>query len=72
MHKPMVVFDVKNKEHRQYFHNFLNNWKWSACPVRFIIDDDSEDLVHCISKKIMNYYLKKEFDNHERNLHSKK
>jgi len=59
--RPFVVFDPKNKDHRNYYHTFVTTHSWGQCPVRFVIDDDNGDLVTMIQRKLIEYYTNKEF-----------
>jgi hypothetical protein len=55
------IFDPANAEHRELFHKFLKTQSWAHCPYQWAIDDDSMDVVHCLSKKLMSFYLNSEF-----------
>jgi hypothetical protein len=59
--RPFVCFDPANKDHRQYFYNFQKNNSWINCPYQWIIEDDSLDVVHYISNKLVGYYMSAEF-----------
>jgi len=59
--RPFVVFDPNNKDHRRWFAEFNRDSSWKACPVRFVIDDDNGDLVTMIQRKLIQYYVDKEF-----------
>lgn len=59
--RPFVYFNPENKEHRTWFSEFNRTGTWGRCPVRFIIQDDVGDLVTMIQRKLINYYMKKEF-----------
>jgi len=59
--RPEVAFDATNKEHRLWFHQFMANKTWGKCPVRFIIPDDSGDLITLCQRKLIDYYATKEF-----------
>ena len=59
--RPTKIFDPTDKEHRELFQKFLKTKSWVHCPYQWAIDDDSLDVVHCIGKKIMAYYLAGEF-----------
>ena len=59
--RPPVLFDPNNKAHRELYHKFLVTSSWIHCPYQWVIEDDSSDVVHYISKKITNYYLSQEF-----------
>lgn len=59
--RPLVAFNPRSKDHRRWFHQFLTEKKWGDCPVRFIVPDDSGDLVTLCQQKLIDYYVKKEF-----------
>lgn len=59
--RTLVAFDAKNKEHRKWFHEFQINRSWSACPVRFIIPDEDGDLITLIQRKLIDFYVSREF-----------
>ena len=59
--RPTILFDPTNQTHRELFHKFLNTSSWIHCPYQFVIEDDSSDVVHFISKKITSFYLSQEF-----------
>lgn len=65
--RPFVVFDPKNKKHREWFSYFNKNYTWGRCPVRFIIEDDHGDLVSMIQRKLIQYYVDKEFQKKKAN-----
>ena len=59
--RPWVVFDARNKAHRQWFAEFQHYRSWSHCPVRFIIDNENGDLLTMIQRRLIDYYTDKEF-----------
>ena len=59
--RPWVVFDPANKEHRRWFAEFNRTNAWGSCPVRFVIDDDHGDLITMIQRKLIQFYVDKEF-----------
>ena len=59
--RPWVVFDPKDKNHRKWFAEFNKNSSWGHCPVRFVVDDDAGDLLTMIQRKLIAYYVGKEF-----------
>jgi hypothetical protein len=61
--RPFVVFDPENKDHRTWFADFNRCAKWGNCPVRFLIEDDNGDLVTMIQRRLIQYYVNKEFGN---------
>lgn len=60
--RPWVNFDSNNKEHRRWFAEFQRRGNWSACPVRFILADDAADLVTMIQRRLIEYYVNREFN----------
>ena len=61
LHRPWVVFDPHNENHRKYYADFCKYHTWGRCPVRFIVDDDSNDLLTMIQRKLVEYYVMQEF-----------
>lgn len=56
-----IVFDAENKTHRRYFREFQTHSTWGRCPVRFIVDDAGSDLLTMIQRRLIAYYVAKEF-----------
>jgi len=61
--RPYVVFDPENRFHRSYYNQFVVTKSWGSCPVRFVVADDQGDLITMIQRSLINYYVKKEFQN---------
>lgn len=59
--RPWVNFDAANKQHRNWFAQFQRNGTWGKCPVRFIIADDAGDLLTMIRRRLIDYYVDREF-----------
>jgi len=60
--RPLVAFDPANKQHRQWYYEFLENRGWGRCPVRFIVPENSGlDLTIMIRNCLIEYYVFKEF-----------
>ncbi len=59
--RPFVCFDPADSDHRRYFYNFQKTNSWRGCPYQWIIEDESLDVVHYISKKLVDYYTSTEF-----------
>jgi hypothetical protein len=60
--RPWVAFDPTNKEHRQWFYEFIENRSWKNCPVRFICPNDvGYDLTIMCRNLLLDYYTKREF-----------
>ena len=59
--RPFVVFNPANKEHRKWFAEFNRSAKWGNCPVRFVVEDDNGDLVTMIQRRLIQYYVSREF-----------
>jgi len=70
--RPWALFDPTNKSHRSYFNTFMHTRSWSDCPVQWIIGDDSQDVVHYISKVLINHYTTLEFAPKKRKIVVKK
>jgi hypothetical protein len=60
--RPLVAFNPANKEHRRWYHEFIQYGGWGSCPVRFICPADiGYDLTVMIRIELIDYYVKKEF-----------
>jgi hypothetical protein len=61
--RPLAIFDAGNKDHRQYYFNFMETGSWIRCPYRWAIPDDIGNLQGMIQRSILSYYMSKEFNN---------
>lgn len=59
--RPVVAFDVKNKEHRKDYAQFLATGSWQHCGVRYELDDTCGELQGVIQRKLLEYYAGQEF-----------
>ncbi len=59
--RPWTAFNAKDKQHRQWFAEFQAFGTWGRCPVRFIVPDDSGDLVTMIQRRLIQHYVDREF-----------
>ena len=59
--RPLVIFDARNKVHRQYYSKFLETGSWKECPYRWAIPDDVGNLQGMIQRKLLDFYMAKEF-----------
>ena len=60
--RPLVAFDAKNKQHRRWYHEFVQYGGWGQCPVRFIVPESTgSDLVKIITRSLIEYYISREF-----------
>lgn len=59
--RPLIVFDASNKEHRKFYYDFILSGGWGKCPYRFIVPDDQGNLITLIQRKMIAYYIDKEF-----------
>ena len=58
--RPYVEFDVRSKEHRRYFTEYLQNNAWGHCPYRFYVKGHMLPEV-AIRRQLLDYYTNKEF-----------
>ena len=56
-----MAFDEHNKQHRQWYAEFVRSGTWGRCPVRFIISDDHGDLLTMIQRRLNRFYTEREF-----------
>lgn len=59
--RPVVYFDVQDKEHRRYFAQFLIDRSWGHCPVLFYLEQGYSDVPAMIQDKLTAWYLGKDF-----------
>jgi hypothetical protein len=59
--RPIITFDAKNPTHRKYYLDFVKHRTWGYCPVRFMTEDGTTDLVTHVNRKMLDYYVQKEF-----------
>lgn len=59
--RPWTVFDPQDRNHRRWYHEFVRHGTWGRCPYRFIVPDDHGNLVSMIQRKLIDYYVGKEF-----------
>ena len=61
-HRPWTIFNPGNKDHRRWYNEFVKTGGWGSCPYRFVISDDADNLITMIQRKLVDYYVKQEFD----------
>lgn len=59
--RPWTAFDPSDRNHRRWYHEFVKHGTWGRCPYRFIVPDDHGNLVTLIQRKLVEYYVGKEF-----------
>lgn len=62
--RPVIYFDVQDKQHRAWFAEFNKTYSWKHCPVRFMVPEVG-DLITMIRQQLIEFYVKKEFGNFE-------
>lgn len=61
--RPWTVFDPANKDHRRWYNEFVQHSTWGRCPYKFIIPDDSGDLITMCQRALVKHYVETEFKN---------
>jgi hypothetical protein len=61
IHRPTVIFDPNNKEHRQAVSIFYKTGTWGQIKVNFLLESPYYDLPGMIAAKLTKYYLNTEF-----------
>lgn len=59
-HRPTVLFDPNNKDHRKYVAEFLSKRTWANCPVVFFAPEEANTKAYVI-ESLADYYLSREF-----------
>jgi len=58
--RPIVKFDVNNKDHRFWLGEFTKTRRWGDCPVRFSTAGNGNTLAQ-MQLKLLEYYINQEF-----------
>jgi hypothetical protein len=58
--RPYVEFDVRNKEHRRHFTQYLQTNAWGECPYRFFLPGKIIAIA-AMRQEMLEYYTNKEF-----------
>lgn len=59
--RPWTVFDVGNRDHRRWYYEFVEHGTWGRCPYRFVVPEPHDNLVNMIQRKLVEYYVNREF-----------
>jgi len=59
--RPYTVFDPDNRDHRQYYYQFLVTDSWKDCPYRWALTGDEGNLQGQIQRLLLERYLDREF-----------
>jgi hypothetical protein len=59
--RPLAVFNVKDRKHRELYAQFVRTGTWSKSPVRFIASEPTESDVGTIARQVIEFYVEKEF-----------
>ena len=59
--RPWIAFDASDRNHRRWYYEFVKYGSWGRCPYRFIVPDDHGNLVTLIQRKLIEYYVQREF-----------
>lgn len=59
-HRPTVLFDPHNKDHRKWVADFVSTGTWSRCPVVFFAPEEANTKAYVI-ESLADYYLSREF-----------
>lgn len=58
--RPEILFDPANKQHREWYKQFLEDRSWGKLPIRFASKGYGITLGH-IERALLDYYTDKEF-----------
>jgi len=59
--RPLVLFDVDNKDHRKWAWQFFKEQSWKNCPVRFALPDGEDNVCSLVYRLLLAYYIQREF-----------
>ena len=59
--RPVILFNVKDRKHRQWAHQFIKDRSWKNCPVQFGLPIGEDNVFTMIQRELTRHYLQKEF-----------
>jgi len=59
--RPIEMFDVTNKKHREYYAEYMNDNTWGNCPVQLKVPTQVVSLSTYAREQLIQYYVGKEF-----------
>lgn len=59
--RPWTEFNPADRQHRQWYAEYLQNGNWCSCPVRFVDPTDCGNLAMSIQASLVRFYAAKEF-----------
>ena len=59
--RPIEVFDVTNKKHREHYAEYMKTKTWGNCPVQLKVPSQIVSLATHAREQLINYYITKEF-----------
>jgi hypothetical protein len=59
--RPIEMFDVYNKKHREYYAEYMKLNSWGNCPVQLKVPSQIVSLATHAREQLINYYIEKEF-----------
>lgn len=61
LNRPVVVFDVQDKQHRKMFAKFIQTSSWKDSPVQFIASEATDSDAGTILRQVAEFYANREF-----------
>ena len=59
--RPIEIFDVTNKKHREYYAEYMKTKTWGNCPVQLKVPSQIVSLATHAREQLITYYIEKEF-----------
>ena len=59
--RPIEMFDVTNKKHREYYAEYIKSNSWGNCPVQLKVPSQIVSLATYAREQLITYYIEKEF-----------
>ena len=59
--RPIEMFDVNNKKHREYYFDYMKSNTWGNCPVQLKTPNQVVSLSTHAREQLIQYYINKEF-----------
>ena len=59
--RPIEMFDVYNKKHREHYAEYMKSNSWGNCPVQLKVPTQVVSLSTYAREQLIQYYIEKEF-----------
>lgn len=59
--RPLAVFDVQNRKHRELFAEWVRTGRWTHAPFQFVASEPTQVDIGTIQRQMIEFYVGREF-----------